>query len=72
MKMVFQRYGYPGSLVESSGCIKILYRENTSGYRQGVFKRGLGEEVRLLSLIAKWRKLKDATLGRFRLDKFEA
>lgn len=29
-------------------------------------------DVRLLSKTEKWRKLKDATLGRFRLDKFEA
>lgn len=31
-----------------------------------------GADVRLLSKTEKWRKLKDATLGRFRLDKFEA
>lgn len=31
-----------------------------------------GADVRLLSKTDKWRKLKDATLGRFRLDKFEA
>lgn len=31
-----------------------------------------GADVRLLSKTAKWRKLKDATLGRLRLDKFEA
>lgn len=31
-----------------------------------------GADVRLLSKTEKWRKLKGATLGRFRLDKFEA
>ena len=31
-----------------------------------------GADVRLLSKIEKWRKLKDATLGHFRLDKFKA
>ena len=31
-----------------------------------------GADVRLLSKTDKWRKLKDATLGRFRLDKLEA
>ena len=72
VKMVFKHYGSPASLVETSGCIKIFYRENTFGYRKGVFERDLGEDVRLLSKIEKRRKLKDATLGRFRLDKCEA
>lgn len=40
--MVFKRYGSPASLVETSGCIKIFYRENTSGYGKGVFERGGG------------------------------
>lgn len=31
-----------------------------------------GADVQLLSKTERWRKLKDATLGRFRLDKFEA
>ena len=31
-----------------------------------------GADARLLSKTEKWRKLKDATLGRFCLDKFEA
>lgn len=70
--MVFKHYGSPASLVETSACIKIFYRENTFGYRKGVFERELRADVRLLSKIEKWRKLKDATLGRFRLDKCEA
>lgn len=52
------------------GVLKFFIAKTHPAIGRASLKEGV--DVRLLSKTEKWRKLKDATLGRFRLDKFEA
>lgn len=52
------------------GVLKFFIAKTHPAIGRASLKEGADE--RLLSKTEKWGKLKDATLGRFRLDKFEA